>query len=610
MKNPLVVVLLVAIASLAPAQTASGGRLDLSAWSGNSPVALNGTWDFWYEVRPGVRAPEQQQVPGTWAASGRSTNGWGIYRLTVLLPSQLPGELGLSVPMVGSAGEVLWNGQVVWKAGEWLPAQYHPEKRPGVARLTPVPGENLLEVRVSSYGDLNPGLFEPLVLGQQLTLLKQRNDDILVAVALFCSLFVMGIYHFGLFAFRPQDRAPLWFGILAILFSLRGLLYGSTYLAELAPWLDWEPTMKLWYWSFSASALCFALFIAEVFPQQTPKGFRWGALAGGGGYSLLILVAPAAVYTPLLPYFSLYVGAIGALVTWILIRAVGTRETGSGLFLAGFVVLFATAVNDMLKSNFLLPTPFLGASGLVAFLVFQSLVMIKKFSVAFANSETYGAHLSRINLSLERFIPKEVLSYLQRDSILEIKLGDFSEHSMAVMFADIRDFTSLSETMTPHENFQFINSYLGRMGPVVRRHNGFVDKYMGDGIMALFPGKPEDALRAALAMREALMEYNGHRKQTGYQEIRMGIGVHRGPLMLGTIGENRRMDSTVISDAVNTASRLEGLTKKLTVDLLVSEETISALSDSVRSEFRFAFLSEETVKGRKQPLRVYTISGA
>ena len=327
---------------------------------------------------------------------------------------------------------------MVGSAGEWLPAQYFPSKRPG---------ENLLEVRISSYGDLNPGLFEPLYLGQQLTLVKLRNDDILVAVALFCSLFVMGLYHFGLFAYRPQDKAPLWFGVLAVLFSLRGLLYGSTFLAELAPWLEWEPTTKLWYWTFSASALCFALFIAEVFPQQSPRWFRTVALAGGGSYSLLILV-----------------------------RAIARRETGATLFLAGFSVLFATAVHDILKSNLLLPTPFLGAAGLVGFLVFQSLVMIKKFSAAFANSERYAGHLSLINASLERFIPKEVLSYLQRDSILDIKLGDFSEHSMVVLFADIRDFTSLSETMTPHENFQFINSYLGRMGPVVRRHHGVVPR--------------------------------------------------------------------------------------------------------------------------------------
>jgi class 3 adenylate cyclase len=162
--------------------------------------------------------------------------------------------------------------------------------------------------------------------------------------------------------------------------------------------------------------------------------------------------------------------------------------------------------------------------------------------------------------------------------------------------------------MSPRENFQFINSYLRRMGPVVRRHNGFVDKYMGDGIMALFQERPEDALRAALDMRKALKEYNEHRGASGYAPIRMGIGLHHGPLMLGTIGENRRMDSTVISDTVNTASRLEGLTKKFAVDLLVSEETIEALEAGLREEFQFVYVSEETVKGRKKALRVYSVS--
>ncbi|MEI8094704.1 MAG: adenylate/guanylate cyclase domain-containing protein [Spirochaetales bacterium] len=109
-------------------------------------------------------------------------------------------------------------------------------------------------------------------------------------------------------------------------------------------------------------------------------------------------------------------------------------------------------------------------------------------------------------------------------------------------------------------------------------------------------------------MRTALREYNEHRALSSYPPIRMGIGLHRGPLMLGTIGENRRMDSTVISDTVNTSSRLEGLTKKFMVDILVSEETIDGLAEEFRSEFVFTFVSEETVKGRKQSLRVYSLA--
>jgi len=176
---------------------------------------------------------------------------------------------------------------------------------------------------------------------------------------------------------------------------------------------------------------------------------------------------------------------------------------------------------------------------------------------------------------------------------------------MTVFFLDIRDFTTLSESMSPRENFRFINSFLRRFGPLVRDHHGFVDKYLGDGMMALFPGSPDDALRAAVAMRVNLRDYNEGRARGGYPAIRFGIGIHTGPLMLGTIGENERMDSTVISDTVNAASRLEGLTKKYTIDILISGTTVAGLEEP--AAFVTEFVALETVKGKTKPIEVFRV---
>jgi class 3 adenylate cyclase len=131
---------------------------------------------------------------------------------------------------------------------------------------------------------------------------------------------------------------------------------------------------------------------------------------------------------------------------------------------------------------------------------------------------------------------------------------------MSILFSDIRSFTTLSESMMPDENFAFINAYLERMGPVIRDHNGFIDKYIGDAIMALFKNA-DDALRAGLAMLDTLDQFNAGRRAAGQQPIAIGIGINTGSLMLGTIGERHRMDGTVISDAVNLAARVESLTK-------------------------------------------------
>lgn len=223
-------------------------------------------------------------------------------------------------------------------------------------------------------------------------------------------------------------------------------------------------------------------------------------------------------------------------------------------------------------------------------------------------TERYSETLKKINESLERFIPREFLGFLRKDNILEVELGDWTECEMTIFFLDIRDFTSLSENMSPRDNFRFLNSFLGVFGPIIRAHGGFVDKYPGDGIMALFPERPDDALLAALEMRDRLLAYNDGRVKGGYAPIRFGIGIHTGPLMLGTIGENNRMDSTVISDTVNAASRIEGLNKKFLTDILLSGDTLGKLAEPSRFESLFA--GEEMVKGKARAVQVYKLIGS
>ena len=139
------------------------------------------------------------------------------------------------------------------------------------------------------------------------------------------------------------------------------------------------------------------------------------------------------------------------------------------------------------------------------------------------------AELVSLNAVYERFVPREFLSLLGKQSILEIKLGDQINQQMTVMFADVRGWTTLSESMSPQDNFNFINAYLKRVGPVIKEHNGFIDQYLGDGVMALFPGRPDDAVEAAIAMHKAVAGYNSEREQDGFQPIGIGVGMFQSP---------------------------------------------------------------------------------
>ncbi len=213
--------------------------------------------------------------------------------------------------------------------------------------------------------------------------------------------------------------------------------------------------------------------------------------------------------------------------------------------------------------------------------------------------------LSRTNKAYARFVPREFLRLLGKDRIEDVIRGDQVERDMSVLFADIRGFTTISENMSPRENFNFINSYLGRMGPIIREQGGFIDKYMGDGIMAIFPEHGTDAVRAAVGMNRELYRYNGHRAKVGYAPIGLGIGIHYGSIMLGTVGEQERMDGTVISSDVNLAARLEGLTKHFRVPVIASGDVLDLLKDDQKMAWRR--LGKVLLKGKHRAVDAFDV---
>ena len=213
--------------------------------------------------------------------------------------------------------------------------------------------------------------------------------------------------------------------------------------------------------------------------------------------------------------------------------------------------------------------------------------------------------LVKVNASYARFVPYEILNILGKESIVDVQLGDQVEGEMTVMFSDIRSFTSLSEQMSPKESFDFINGFLGNIGPIIRKSNGFIDKYIGDAVMAIFPDRADDAVQAAIAIQKQLSRHNAERQGAGQIPIEVGIGIHTGQLMLGTIGEVERMEGTVIADAVNTAARMEGLTKRYGVNIVISGDTLSRLQ--APDQYNHRILDRVKVKGRLQAVSLYGI---
>ncbi|MEK0191058.1 MAG: adenylate/guanylate cyclase domain-containing protein [Oscillatoriales cyanobacterium] len=210
--------------------------------------------------------------------------------------------------------------------------------------------------------------------------------------------------------------------------------------------------------------------------------------------------------------------------------------------------------------------------------------------------------LEKLLQAYGRFVPDEFLQFLGKQSIVDFQLGDHVSKEMAIMFSDIRSFTTMAEQMTAQQNFNFINSYLQRISPGIRNHNGFIVKYMGDGVMAVFPEGVDDAIQAGIVKLEELQKYNQSRKINGEIPVNIGIGIHVGDTMVGIIGEANRMQADALSDPVNITARLEGLTKYYGVSLLISGDVVQRLSQP--SKYHIRFLDRAIVKGRQEAITV------
>jgi two-component system sensor histidine kinase ChiS len=214
-------------------------------------------------------------------------------------------------------------------------------------------------------------------------------------------------------------------------------------------------------------------------------------------------------------------------------------------------------------------------------------------------------YISDFSQALRRFVPDELTRILGKRSIVDVALGDHVEGNMGVVFSDLRAFTTLSERLSPDETFRFLNEYLREIGPVTRAHGGYIDKYVGDAILAIFPDGPDDALSAALAMQRQVDIFNEAQSRAGKPPVTIGVGVHAGPLVLGIIGETERLEGTVVADCVNLASRLEGLCEDFGVRIITTEECLAATKDPALYSTRF--LGAVPVRGKADTVRAYEL---
>lgn len=595
------------------------GTLDLQEAdvATDTTVDLSGHWRWVPDAFvPPLQMITREDVQTVYVPHHWPGEGFGTYHVTVVLREA--GQYMLHIPPQRSAWELYTRGELVARAGSigrsressvpdygdrLVPIEVPPREPDGIPVLD-------LVFHVSNFHADTGGLVHRIFLGPVTVLGPRVEFERMVNHWLIGVLFILAIYHVIIFIGQHHQREYLYFAGMTFFFGAYLLVWS---LFRFAPNpAGWRILVTVGHVTPTLALAALWLYLARLFPGDFPKQLT-GVVVGSAVLLILgIILTPIPHRTVIHQTANTYLG-IAVLVSLGCtgIAAYRRREFAVS-FLGAVGVIGVTAVNDILLAQRRIESVELTQYGFVLFIFAQAVTLSVRFWRSFTrvqqlsrDLELRNVELSDTNEAYAHFVPVQFLQHLNRHKITDVELGDQTARSMSILFSDIRDFTTHSERMTPRDNFRFLNSYLGRIGPLIRENHGFIDKYIGDAIMALFDRSADDALNAALAMEREIIVYNQHRASVDYPPIMNGVGVHFGPLMLGIIGEENRMESTVISDAVNTASRIEGLTKVYDTAILTSRDTIDQLNEGERFCFRSVDLV--TVKGRSTPVELFEV---
>lgn len=598
--------------------SAKNGELELteSDLFEGKPIALQGEWSFYPQNFSKNLDPNNRinlKVPGLWnqypiQSRIQDGQGYGTYVLDLKLPDA-PRQYSIYIPEVRTSFEATIGSRSI-RSG-----------KPGNSKETSIPssqgqsfsfvaGKSVkIVIEVSNFFHKEGGLGIAPIFGkaedvQNLILARGTID-----LAFTGAIFMFGIYHFILFFFRHKQREAFFFGFFCLVFAVRILFTSSKTIYAFSESIPWSLVVYLDYATVFVLAILFLWFAEGLFPKfislnnlQLMTAFVQFVLIFG-------LIVPPIYFTRYETVFQIIGLVYSVFLLFRLVQLYLKKIPESGLFLMGSMLLILGFVTDILFAFGGMNESYLSQIALFLFFGAQSSIVTLRNAKTFNKRKELKNDFEEVNERFiltnrffGKFIPRDFLNHLGKESIEEVKLGDSSEREMTVMFADIWEYWDIIYGIPLENRILFTNSYLGRIGPYIRSNNGFIDKYIGSAIMALFDGGIHHGIKSAVDIQWELELYNTHRRNYGYAPLHVGIGIHSGDTMLGILGEKERMESTVISDTVNLASRIQGLTKKYQSRILVSLTSLMLHEDLDTILYRI--LDFVRVKGKQETVMI------
>lgn len=418
-------------------------------------------------------------------------------------------------------------------------------------------------------------------------------------------LLLAAAFFTALFIFYPKEKHSLYFGLLSANFCLRICCYDEFLLTTIMPSISGEALFRIGYMTLSLGLVFASLFIHNLFSKMKSK-YWIIMLIPAILYIIINIFAPMKVSAALLQPAQIYVLLFAAYNIIIVVMAALKKDKSAIFFLICFLIFLILSIRDILISNRVIQGFFVSHVGVLVLLIPMAIVILHTFRDSANKVIRITEQIEATNKALAKFVPNEFMKFLSKKHV-DIKLGDNILKDMYIAFIHLSVYTGLKTEKERLSLLHVYNDTLSSINPIIQSHNGFVDKYLPEGLMVLFYGSADDVIKCMLEIKDVIHVENMDRQINRLPKINLAVGIHYGRLMLGTIGEEQRMDSTVISDVVNVASRLHFYALKKEADIFISEAVKKNASDLLTDEVVFKYNGLVRFRGKDEPLKIYEV---
>ena len=512
-------------------------------------------------------------VPGSWNSYRldepfSSGAGAGSYRLLVkgLNPEK---TYGFHVyDLCSNAFSIFVNGKNVITVG--YPSEDYTKTVPDLsmelAYFKPDKnGEANFVMHISNFVHRNGGAWNAISFAEQEYIDARFRKQLNYGFLCLGALLTIFLYQMFLFIFRKLDFGSLYLALFAITILIRLIVTPISLIEYFFPNLPYGASLKLEYVALILGPMLFTMYMSRKMRKMLQPLIVKIICTIGLILGIVVFSANAYVANRFVPIIQTYT-VITCLYIFMMMILSFLRKPSleTGLMVVAVVVTITAAIHDIAALTniyiILSSTSFISYAFII-FVFIQTLIIARQQEKSHKSVIRLTESLSQANERYSRFVPKEVLSLLNKKSLTDINPGEWISQKATLLCFDIKQFSSKTEYLVPKEIFEILNLILGKISPVVREHGGFIEKYLGDGIIAIFPKDGIKAFDCAIKIQQIIQELQPELVEKNLPKISGGIAIHYGKIVLGTVGNSERLNQITVSKDIETVIKLESLTR-------------------------------------------------